>query len=109
MGEGKPATTAHANVPQETIHDQSQWNTGTPKNPGDAITSGIYPDASDKNAHAGDDTQVSQHRASVHHEESVPAHGHDPNPSTYGSMKDGRPASGATANPSKKMDADDTL
>lgn len=114
MGEGKPGSNAphseaHANVTQATIHDQGQWNTGTPKNPGDAATQGIYTDASDKNAHAGDNTSVA-HRKEGEHQPSVPAGQHDANPSTYGSMKDGgRPASGATANADKKVDGEDAF
>lgn len=60
MGEGKPNGEANANVSQETINDQAQWNTGTPKDAGDAITQGIYPDASDANAKAGEDTSIAQ-------------------------------------------------
>lgn len=108
MGEGKPQNEAHANVSQDTIHDKDKWNTGTPKNPGDPATTGLYPHTSEENAHAGDSTSVAAKRAGEH-QHSSPADHHDANPSTYGSMKDGRPASGATAAADKKVDGEDAF
>lgn len=106
MGEGKPSTEAHANVSQDTINDQSQWNTGTPKNPGDPATQGIYPDASDANASAGSTTSTAQQVSSTTDPRPASAGGTDANPSTYGGMKDGMPASGAATNPDKTVDGD---
>lgn len=113
MGEGRPGrggSEAHANVPQDTILDQRQWNKGTPKHAGDAVTQGIYPDASDENAHAGDHTSGAQRRAGTEKAFSGPNAGHGPNPATYGSMKDGgRPASGATSDAQKKVDGEEAF
>ena len=109
MGEGKPSSEAKANVPQSTINDAEQWNTGTPKDTGDAVTQGIYPDASDKNAHAGETTSIAQQAAST--SDPRPAdQGGTPlssnNPSTFGSLQDGLPASGAATAPDKTADKD---
>ena len=105
MGEGKANGEAHANVAQETINDQAQWNTGTPKDTGDAVTQGIYPEASDANARAGEATSLAQQTASTTDPRPA-AQGGDGNPSTYGSMKDGLPASGAATDPTKTTDGD---
>ncbi|MFC3862900.1 hypothetical protein ACFOPQ_19235 [Deinococcus antarcticus] len=105
MGEGKANSEAHANVSQETINDQAQWNTGTPKDTGDAVTQGIYPDASDANADAGAGTSQAQ-QVSMTTDPRPAAQGGDGNPSTYGSMKDGLPASGAATDPERKVDGE---
>lgn len=104
MGEGKPNGEAQANVSQQTINDQSQWNTGTPKDTGDAATQGIYPEASDANAKAGEGTSMAQQAAMTTDPRPV-AQGGNGNPSTYGSMKEGDlPASGAATDPQKTVD-----
>ncbi|WP_135228691.1 hypothetical protein [Deinococcus fonticola] len=107
MGEGKPNGEARANVPQETINDQGQWNTGTPKDPGDAVTQGIYPDASDANADAGAGTSQAQ-QVSMTTDPRPVEQGGNGNPSTYGSMKEGLPASGAATDPSKTTPGDES-
>ncbi|PNY80530.1 hypothetical protein [Deinococcus koreensis] len=107
MGEGKPGSEAHANVSQGTIMDQGQWNTGTPKSTGDATTQGIYQDASDENADAGQGTSQAQQVSATTDPRPVAQGGHDANPSTYGGMKDGMPASGAATNPDKTVDGND--
>lgn len=109
MGEGKPSSQARADVPESTINDMAQWNTGTPKGTGDAITQGIFPEASDKNADAGDTTSIAQQAASTTDPRSSEEGGSAVNPSTFGSLKDGLPASGAATDPSKKIDADEAL
>ncbi|GHF34873.1 hypothetical protein HNQ07_000075 [Deinococcus metalli] len=106
MGEGKPGTEAHTNVSQDTINDQAQWNTGTPKNPGDPATQGIYPDVSDENADAGATTSTAQQTSATTDPRAAQPGGPDANPSTYGGMKDGLPASGAATNPDKTVDGD---
>ncbi|MFC3835561.1 MULTISPECIES: hypothetical protein [Deinococcus] len=106
MGEGKPSSEAHANVSQDTINDQSQWNTGTPKNPGDPATTGQYTGVSDANADAGADTSQAQQVSSTTDPRPAANDGQDANPSTYGGMKDGMPASGAATNPDKTVDGD---
>lgn len=109
MGEGKPDSEAHANVSQSTIMDQGQWNTGTPKDTGDAATQGIYQDVSDENADAGQATSPAQQVSST--TDPRPSEqggtGMDANPSTYGGMKDGMPASGAATNPEKTVDGNE--
>lgn len=109
MGEGKPDSEAHANVSQSTILDQEQWNTGTPKSTGDATTQGIYPDVSDENADAGAETsQAHQVSSTTDPRPAAPGgSGQDANPSTYGGMKDGMPASGAATNPDKTVDGNE--
>lgn len=102
MGEGKPNGEAQANVSQETINDTAKWNTGTPKDTGDAVTQGIYPDASDANAEAGAGTSQAQ-QVSMTTDPRPVSQGGNGNPSTYGSMKDGLPASGAATDPGKKV------
>lgn len=99
MGEGKPSSEARADVPESTINDMAQWNTGTPKGTGDAITQGIFPEASDKNADAGDTTSIAQQAASTTDPRPTEEGGSAVNPSTFGSLKDGLPASGATTDP----------
>lgn len=110
MGEGKPSGEAKANVSQSTINDAEQWNTGTPKDTGDAVTQGIYPEASDKNAAAGDTTSIAQQAASTTDprpaEEGGTQGNSSQNPSTFGSLKDGLPASGAATSPDKTADKD---
>lgn len=106
MGEGRPNGEAHANVSQDTINDQGQWNTGTPKNPGDAVTQGIYPDASDANAGAGDSTSQAQQVSLTTDPRSDAQGGTDVNPTSFGSMQGGLPASGATTDPDQKADSD---
>ncbi|GGL16141.1 hypothetical protein [Deinococcus radiotolerans] len=106
MGEGRPNGEAHANVSQDTINDQGQWNTGTPKNPGDATTQGIYPDASDENAGDGSETSQAQQVSSTTDPRSDAQGGTDVNPTSFGSMQGGLPASGATTDPEQKADTD---
>lgn len=108
MGEGKPTgSEARANVSQETINDTAQWNTGTPKDTGDAVTQGIYPDASDKNADAGAATSIASQVASTTDPRPADAGGTQTvNPSTFGGMKAGLPASGAATSPDKVADKD---
>lgn len=106
MGEGKANGEAKANVSQETINDQGQWNTGTPKDTGDAVTQGIYPGASDANANAGDTTSQAQ-QVSMTTDPRPVSQGGDGNPSTYGSMKEGLPASGAATDPGKTVDGNE--
>ena len=109
MGEGKPDSEAHANVSQGTIMDQGQWNTGTSKSTGDAVTEGIYEGASDENAGAGQDTsQAAQVSATGDPRPAAQGGtGLDANPTTYGGMKDGMPASGAAVNPDKTVDGNE--
>ncbi|GAA0503654.1 hypothetical protein [Deinococcus depolymerans] len=107
MGEGRPNGQAHANVSQDTINDQGQWNTGTPKNPGDAITEGQYTGVSDANAGAGDSTSPAGQVSSTTDPRAAENTGTDANPSTYGGMKDGLPASGAATNPEKTVDGNE--
>ena len=107
MGEGKPNGQAHANVSQDTINDASQWNTGTPKNPGDAITEGQYTGVSDANADAGADASIAQQVSSTTDPRAADNTGQDANPSTYGGIKDGLPASGAATHPEKTVDGNE--
>lgn len=102
MGEGKPNSEAQANVSQETINDPAKWNTGTPKNAGDAATEGQYTGVSDANAGAGAETSQAQ-QVSMTTDPRPVSQGGNGNPSTYGSMKDGLPASGAATDPDKKV------
>ncbi len=107
MGEGKPSSEARANVSQETINDAAQWNTGTPEDTGDAVTQGIYPDASDRNADAGNDTSIAGQVSSTTDPRPAEAGGtENVNPSTFGGMKDGLPASGAATDPNEVTDKD---
>lgn len=116
MGEGKPGgnagqSQAQANVSQSTIDDQAQWNTGTPKSTGDAITQGQYPGASDARADAGQDTSPAQQVSSTTDPRPEGLGGNAPdqsdrNPSTYGSMKEGLPASGAATDPDETASPD---
>ncbi|GAA5440550.1 hypothetical protein ACFQDE_13350 [Deinococcus caeni] len=107
MGEGRPNGQANANVSQDTINDQGQWNTGTPKNAGDAATQGIYPDASDANADAGDTTSPAGQVSSTTDPRAADNTGQGANPSTYGGMKDGLPASGAATQPDRTVDGNE--
>lgn len=107
MGEGRPNGQANANVSQDTINDQGQWNTGTLKNAGDAATQGIYPDASDANADAGDSTSPAGQVSSTTDPRAADNTGQGANPSTYGGMKDGLPASGAATQPDRTVDGNE--
>lgn len=106
MGEGRPNGEANANVSQDAINDQGQWNTGTPKNPGDAATEGQYTGVSDANAHAGDTTSQAQQVSLTTDPRSDAQGGTDVNPTSFGSMQGGLPASGATTDPDTKADSD---
>lgn len=99
---------AHANVSQDTIMDREQWNTGTDKDAGDAATQGIYTDVSDENADDGRDTSQAAQVSFTGdpRPEAQGGTGLDANPTTYGGMKDGMPASGATVDPDRVADGD---
>ncbi|UBV43305.1 hypothetical protein LAJ19_03570 [Deinococcus taeanensis] len=109
MGEGRPNGEAHANVSQETINDQAQWNTGTPKSTGDATTEGIYPGASDENADANTGVSQAEQLSSTTDSRPAAQGGTDVNPTTFGGMKDGLPASGAATDPDRTVDANDKV
>lgn len=107
MGEGNPNGQANANVSQETINDTAQWNTGTPKNAGDAATEGQYTGVSDANAGAGDSTSPAGQVSSTTDLRAADNTGQDANPSTYGGYQDGLPASGAATNPDRTVDGNE--
>ncbi|MFC5847724.1 hypothetical protein [Deinococcus petrolearius] len=88
--------------------DRAQWNTGTPKNPGDPATEGQYTGVSEANAQAGQDTPSAEQVALDSHDP-LPAvsRAGDANPSTYGGLQAGLPASGATSQPDQTIDAEE--
>lgn len=109
---GQANSQAHSNVTEDRILDQAQWNTGTPKNPGDPATEGQYTGVSEANAEAGARTssaeQVAQEGAQESTEPLRPvSRAGDANPSTYGGMQAGLPASGATSQPDQTLDAEE--
>ena len=109
---GQVHSQAHSNVTEDRVTDREQWNTGTPKNPGDPATEGQYTGVSEANAGAGAQTSSAEQVAG----EVGPAgteplrpvsRAGDANPSTYGGMQAGLPASGATSQPDQTLDAEE--
>ena len=109
MDTGKPDDTqAHSHVSEDRVMDRAQWNTGTPKNPGDPATEGQYTGVSDANASAGAQTSSAEQVAQQRAEPLRPvSRAGDANPSTYGGMQAGLPASGATSQPDQTVDAEE--
>lgn len=101
---------AHSNVPEDRIMDRAQWNTGTPKNPGDPATEGQYPGVSEANAQAGQDTSTAG-QVALDSQDPLPpvSRAGDANPSTYGGLQAGLPASGATSQPDQTIDAEEGM
>ncbi len=109
MGEGKPQTEAQPNVSQDTVNDQAQWNTGTPKNPSQGDKQTYWAEEGDGQAGAGATTSTAQQVSSTLDPRPENQGGDTINPSSFGGMKEGLPASGAPANPDKTVDADDKI
>lgn len=92
------------NVPQEQVQDNPNWQTGTPKTPGEDQTDSHWAQAGDDNADAGADTPLT---TSGDAPAPSAAGSGSRNPTTYGGLSEGLPASGAAANPQKKVDGDE--
>ncbi|AIZ45544.1 hypothetical protein QR90_11310 [Deinococcus radiopugnans] len=106
MGEGKPQSQAETNVAQTDVQTNDTWNTGTPKTPSDAEAQGVVDAMSDKHAGDGAATSTAQQVASTLDPRAERQGGDAINPSSFGGLKDGLPASGAPAAPDKTVDAD---
>ncbi|KQR28091.1 hypothetical protein [Deinococcus sp. Leaf326] len=106
--DAQPEGQARSHVSEAPIMDPAQWNTGTPKNAGDPATEGQYTGVSDANAEAGADTSTAEQVARQGTEPLRPvSRAGDANPSTYGGMQAGLPASGATSQPDQTIDAEE--
>jgi len=105
---GQVHSQAHSNVTEDRVTDREQWNTGTPKNPGDPATEGQYTGVSEANAGAGAQTSSAEQVAQAGAQPLRPvSRAGDANPSTYGGMQAGLPASGATSQPDQTIDAEE--
>lgn len=100
----KSGTGPRDNVPQEQVQDNPNWQTGTPKTPGEEQTDAHWDQAGDGNADAGAGTPLT---ANGDAPAPSTAGGEARNPTTHGGMASGLPASGATTNPQKTVDGDE--
>lgn len=91
------------NVPQEQVQTNATWDTGGEKTPGEAKQDRYWDQVDDDNRDAGADTPTIGNSRTG--EESVVG-ARDRNPTSYGAMEDGRPASGATTDPDRKVDSE---
>lgn len=102
----EPNTGPQDNVPQEQLQTNATWDTGGEKTPSQAQQDGHWNQVSDENAGAGADTPV----ASQDSQNEPSAVGlQDRNPSTYGGMQGGLPASGATTHPDRTVDGEEGI
>jgi len=100
----KSGTGPQDNVPQEQVQTNATWDTGGEKTPGQDQQDSHWNQVSDENADAGADTPVS----GLGGQDDASAIGQqDRNPSTYGGMQGGLPASGATTHPDKTVDGEE--
>lgn len=93
------------NVPQESVQTNPNWDTGGEKTPSQAQQDRHWQQVSDDNRDAGTASPTTGTP-----DASAPSltGQHDRNPSTYGGMAAGLPASGATTNPNTAADAEKT-
>ena len=106
MSEGDPkrGTGPQDNVPQEQVQTNPNWDTGGEKTPSADEQGHYWHQVSDEHAHAGDATPVTG-TPDAHTPSLIGGHPH--NPTSYGALRGGLPASGATTDPAKKVDAED--
>ncbi|CAM3236082.1 hypothetical protein DESA109040_04320 [Deinococcus saxicola] len=109
MGEGKPQSQAETNVAQTDVQTTDKWETGTPKTPSEAEAQGVVDAMSDKHAGDGSTTSTAQQVSSTLDPRAEGQGGDAINPTSFGGMKDGLPASGAPADPDKTVDADEKI
>ncbi|CAM3988105.1 hypothetical protein [Deinococcus marmoris] len=109
MGEGKPQSQAETNVQQTDVQTTDKWETGTPKTPSDAEAQAVVDAMSDKNAGDGAGTSTAQQVSSTLDPRAEGQGGDAINPSSFGGLKDGLPASGAPADPDKTVDANEKI
>ena len=109
MGEGKPQSQAEANVAQTDVQTNDKWDTGTPKTPSESESQGVLDAMSDRHAGDGATTATTQQVASTLDPRAQSQGGDAINPSSFGGLKDGLPASGAPADPDKTVDADEKI
>lgn len=109
MGEGKPQSQAQANVEQTDVQTNDKWDTGTPKTPSEAEAQGVVDAMSDQHAGDGGGTSTAQQVSSTLDPRAEQQGGDAINPSSFGGMRDGLPASGAPADPAKTVDADEKI
>ncbi|GAA5512569.1 hypothetical protein Dcar01_01285 [Deinococcus carri] len=91
------------NVPQERIKTNPNWDTGGEKTPSEGQQDRYWDQTSDDNRDAGADTPTT---GQSQDDEASVTGVRDRNPSTYGGMEGGQPASGATTNPDKTVDGE---
>lgn len=103
-GDPESGTGPQDNVPQEQVQTNPNWDTGGEKTPSQDQQDRHWDQVDDGNRDAGAGTPVTPN--AVAEQESMVG-GQDRNPSTYGGMGQGQPASGAMTNPDKTVDADD--
>ncbi|MBB5235152.1 hypothetical protein [Deinococcus budaensis] len=103
-GDPKSGTGPQDNVPQEQVQTNPNWDTGGEKTPAADEQQRYWHQVSDENAHAGDAAPVTG-TANAHAPSLIGGHPH--NPTSYGALRDGLPASGATTDPAKKVDPED--
>ncbi|EYB69751.1 hypothetical protein DEIPH_ctg002orf0079 [Deinococcus phoenicis] len=103
MSEGNPGTGPQDNVPQEQVQTNANWDTGGEKTPSQGKQDRYWDQTSDSNRDAGAGTAVTADDQPG--DQSVTG-AQDRNPSTYGGMGEGLPASGATTSPDKTVDGE---
>lgn len=109
MNEGNPGSNPQTgpqdNVPQEQVQDNATWDTGGEKTPSHDQTGSHWEQVDDANADAGAGTALT---ADDRPGDASVLGAQDRNPTTYGGMGGGRPASGATTSPDKTVDGDES-
>lgn len=108
MSAGDPTrgTGPQDNVPQEQVQTNPNWDTGGEKTPSQDQENRYWDQVDDENREAGEDTPTT---ALPDAPEPSAVGQHDRNPSTYGGMEHGQPASGATTNPEETVDANEKM
>lgn len=88
------------NVPQENIETNANWDTGSEKTPSQNQENQYWDQVGDDNRDGGAGTPTT---GTPNTPTPSMTGEHARNPSTYGGMEGGLPASGATTNPDRKV------
>ncbi|GAA5533247.1 hypothetical protein E5F05_09675 [Deinococcus metallilatus] len=91
------------NVPQERVQTNPNWDTGGEKTPSERKQDRYWDQVNDDNRDAGAGTPTT---GNPQDDQAGVIGAQDRNPSTYGGMEAGLPASGATTDPDKTTDGE---
>ena len=103
---GQPSchTGPENNVPQERVQNNPNWDSGGEKTPSQDQEKRHWEQVDDDNRNAGGNTPTT----GTPDAPAPSASGeHDRNPSTYGGLEGGLPASGATTHPDRQVDGEE--